>query len=606
MLDTKYGHISVMESFDLPSSTKEEKAKASVECYNDMTLWKLVKEFVKQEKTLFFVYGLLLLTLPLKDVLFPRLIGNLYGSIKSSTTDIQTIIIAIITVVIALQILNIVADYVDIQLHPSIYKFIREKIMDHLFRIKETNYSDVEIGGIISKIIKLPSIIHFHLESIRIHIIPHTVTVLCILAYIFYLDWKLALPLVLVLCIFISTLYYSMDVCSPTAYKRDEMFSLMMSNTDDILRNMITIMSFNKKDDEKEHMDETHKLYAAHTMDTLKCTLYSKYINIPCILAYVLFVCYYSYNKMKAKKMPSATFVTILIMVFIVMNDLFKTMDKWKDIILRNGIIENSLKSFEECHTKREPYTKPAADKTTIRFQDVGFSYIANDTQRPVFNDFTLDINTKETTLIVGEIGSGKSTIISLLLKYQTPQRGEIFLQGVPYSSIPTAELRQRIIYIPQTPILLNRTVYDNIVYGIPKNPSKEEVEALIRETNLSRFLDNLPKGLDTPVGIHGNNLSGGQRQIVWILKAILINPEIIIMDEPTSAVDDKTKSIIHYLLEKIVQGKTVIMITHDPYLLKFANRIVTLREGAVVDDKRPSGNTSPTPHTQKYRSMPN
>lgn len=568
----------------------EAKARANVECYNDMSLWKLVKEFVQQEKTLFFVYGLLLLTLPLKDILFPKLIGNLYASIQergSGSSEIQNTIIILITLVVALQLLNIVADYVDLQLHPAMYKFIREKIMDHLFRIKETNYSDVQIGEIISKIVKLPSIIHFHIESIRTYLIPYTVTTLCILAYIFYLDWKLALPLVLVIGIFIATLYYSMDACSPTAYKRDEMFSLMMSNTDDILRNMITIMSFNKKEEEKEHLDETHKLYASHTIDTLKCTLYSKYINIPCILAYVIFVCYYSYNKMKTKKMPSSIFITLLIMVFIVMNVLLSTMDKWKDIIMRNGIIENSLKAFEECHTERREYTKPAANKNTIRFQDIGFSYISNDTQRPVFNDFTLDINTKETTLIVGEIGSGKSTIISLLLKYQTPQSGEIFLQGVPYSSIPTTQLRQNIIYIPQSPILLNRTVYENIVYGIPTNPSKKDVEALIRETNLSRFLENLPKGLDTSVGVHGNNLSGGQRQIVWILKAILMNPEIIIMDEPTSAVDEQTKSIIHYLLEKIVSGKTVIMITHDPYLLKFANRIITLKEGEIVKDER-------------------
>lgn len=575
-----------------------------VECHNDMTLTKLISEFITQEKFLFIVYGLLLLATPLKDILFPKLIGNLYSSVQnnSPTSEMKTIIIGIIIIVVILQILNIVSDYIELKMHPAIYKFVREKIMDHLFRIKETNYSDVEIGGIISKIVKLPSIIHFHIENIRSYIIPYAVTILCILVYVFYLDFKLAVPLLLMIGIFISTLYYSINTCSPIAYKRDETFSLMMSNTDDILRNMITIMSFNKKEEEKEQLNETHTLYATHTMDTLKCTLYSKYIIIPCALAYVLFVCYYSYTSMKTKKMTSATFVTVLIMTFIVLKVLLSTMDKWKDIILRNGIIQNSLRSFEECHTAREPYTKPVANRTTLRFQDVGFSYIANDTQRPVFNDFTLDINMKETTLIVGEIGSGKSTIISLLLKYQTPQRGEIFLEGMPYSSIPTEELRQRIIYIPQTPILLNRTVYDNIVYGIPANISKEKVEALIHDTKLSRFLSNLPKGLDTPVGVHGNHLSGGQRQIVWILKAILINPEIIIMDEPTAAVDDETKSIIHYLLKNIVRGKTVLMITHDPYLLKFANRIITLKDGKVMDDTRGRGGEGASEARRKRR----
>ena len=559
-------------------------AEPPIKCSNDVTFIKIIQEIVLKESGLFTIYALLLLTLPLKDIVFPKLVGSLYNAIQGGK-EIQTAVIGIFCIIVTLQIINIISDYVELQLNPAMYKFIREKLMDHLFKIKETNYSDVDIGQIISKIVKLPSVMHHHIENIRSYIIPYAITALCILGYMLYLDWKLGLPLLGVLCIFLATLYYSFDACSPIAFKRDEVFSLMMSTTDDLLRNMITVMSFNKIDEEKDALNETHKLYASHAIGTLNCTLYSKYINAPLILGFIMFVSYYSYTKMKAKKMTPGEFVTLLIMCFMVMNVLFSTMDKWKDILLRNGIIENSLKSFEECHISRDPYTKPAANKLGLRFQDVRFSYITTDTERPVFDNFTLDINTKETTLIVGEIGSGKSTIISLLLKYQTPQGGEIFLEGVPYSSIPTTDLRKRMIYIPQSPILLNRSVYDNVVYGITPPPPKEEVATLIRNMNLVRFLDNLPKGLDTSVGVHGNKLSGGQRQIVWILKAILMNPEIIIMDEPTAAVDDETKGIVHHLLEKVVQGKTVIMITHDPYLLKFANRIITLKDGEVVDD---------------------
>jgi len=572
-----------------------------IKCSNDVTFINIVQEFVLKESGLFTIYALLLLTLPLKDIVFPKLVGSLYNAIQGGK-EIQTIVIGIVAIIISLQVINVISDYVELQMHPAMYKFIREKIMDHLFKIKETNYSDVEIGGIISKIVKLPSIMHHHIENIRAYLIPYAITTLCILAYIFYLDWKLGLPLLGVLCVFFTTLYYSFGTCSPIAYKRDEVFSLMMSNTDDILRNMITIMSFNKKEQEKDELNEIHKAYAENTIGTLNCTLYSKYINAPIILGFVIFVCYYSYTKMKAKKMTPGEFVTLLIMCFILMNILFSTLDKWKDILLRNGIIENSLKSFEECHISRDPYTKPAANKRGLRFQDVRFSYITTDTERPVFDNFTLDINTKETTLIVGEIGSGKSTIISLLLKYQTPQSGEIFLEGVPYSSIPTTDLRKRIVYIPQSPILLNRSVYDNVVYGITPPPPKEEVASLIRDMKLTRFLDNLPKGLDTSVGVHGNKLSGGQRQIVWILKAILMNPEIIIMDEPTAAVDDETKGIVHHLLEKVVQGKTVIMITHDPYLLKFANRIITMKDGEVVEDSARPAQHKKQNQEQRYR----
>ena len=269
------------------------------------------------------------------------------------------------------------------------------------------------------------------------------------------------------------------------------------------------------------------------------------------------------------------------------MKMIFNILGSWKDILLRSGIIQHSLDTFEECKIARAPYDKPAGDPTGIVFQDVDFAYVSKDMQRPVFKDFQLKIRLKETTLIVGEIGSGKSTIISMLMKYQTPQAGEIFLQGTPYSTIDVKELRRRISYIPQTPILLNRTVYDNIVYGLTAEKTRADVEELIKSLSLSKFLDNLPKGLDTPVGIHGSKLSGGQRQIIWILKSILMNPEIIIMDEPTSAIDDATKNIVHHLLKKVMVGKTVIMITHDSYLLKFANRILTLKEGRIINDER-------------------
>lgn len=542
----------------------------------------LFMDIIEQNKSLFIIFIVVLLSIPIRDILMPRLIGSLYDSIKNGK-NIEYILGGILAIVILLQVVGVISDYVDTKIHPSINKIVREKMMAHIFKVKENNYSDVDIGNIISKIVKLPSIIHNHIDNIRLKIIPVLITLIFIVGYMFYTDYMLALPLLVVLTIFIATLNYTLDKCSPIALRKDELYSLVISNTDDVLRNMITVLSFNNVEKEFDRLDVIQDEYTQKTEGALYCTLIAKYINIPCVLAYIIFACYYSYSKVKSKQMTSGEFITIVIISFMIMNILLGFLDSWLHVVLRKGIIENSLSVFEECKIKRDPYLKPAASAAGIRFQDIEFSYITNDTKRPIFKDFNLDINLYEKTLIVGEIGSGKSTIISLLLKYQTPQKGEIFLKGVPYSDIPNSTVRKNICYIPQSPILLNRTVYDNIVYGITPTPSKEAVVKLINDMRLDRFLNGLPKGLDTSVGVHGSKLSGGQRQITWVLKAILTNPEIIIMDEPTSAVDDETKGTIHFLLEKVMQGKTVIMITHDPYLLKFANRVIKMKDGKIV-----------------------
>jgi ABC-type multidrug transport system fused ATPase/permease subunit len=557
-----------------------------VYCNNDMTFNRLLFEFIESHSELFLGYLGILLFFPIRDVIMPHFIGKLYNSIKGGKESALYIGIIVCIVVVA-QLVHIASAYIDIKLHPELYKFIREKIMSHVFETKETNYSDVDIGDLISKVIKLPSIMHHHIELIRWEIIPEGLTILAILAYVLYLDWKLGLPLALVIAIFLGTLTYSLDVCSADALKRDEKFSLIMSNINDVLKNMLTVMSFDKVDAEFARMDEIHKEYAGYTENTLSCSLMSKGITIPCMLAFIVFACYYSFKQVKSGTMTGGSAVTLLILLFVIMNKMFSLLGNWQDVILRSGIIENGLRTFDICKTARVPYSKAARTTTGISFQDVDFSYVSADMQRPVFSQFNLDLKMNETTLIMGEIGSGKSTLISLLMKFQSPQTGELFLKGAPYSTLDTKELRRRISYIPQTPILLNRSVYENIVYGVTPEPSREEVVTLMKKMQLDEFLSHLPKGLDTSVGLHGSKLSGGQRQIVWVLKTLLSKPEIIIMDEPTAAVDETTKSVIQSLLTQSMKGKTVIMITHDPYLMKYANRVITMEHGTIIKDTR-------------------
>lgn len=556
-----------------------------LECTNSMTFQTLMLEFIKNNKGLFFTYLLLLLVQPVRDVLMPHMVGKLYTTIKKNK-PLNGILLTIIGLVIVIQVLYVVGDYVEIKLYPILNKFIRESMMAHIFSTRETNYNDIEIGAIITKIIKLPSIMYNYVDQWRSSYIPGIITLIFATCYFIWVDKILGLSLLVILIVFAYNLYRSFYTCKDLALKREETFSTMFGDVDDVLRNMMTIMSFNKIDDEFQRLDEYQKIYTDYTENTFKCSLTPKYIIIPLMLSYVVFMCLYCYRNVKSSNLETGTFISLLIIIFVVMGVVFSMLSSCKELYMRWGVIQSSLQVFEQCQSLRIPYNLPANIDTGIQIQDIVYQYNSKTDQRKVFDGLNLNLRFNEITLIVGEIGSGKSTLINLLLKYQIPESGEIFLNGVPYKDIDHHKLRQTIVYLPQSPILLNRTVYENIVYGLGKTVTKEAVESVMKDLGLQGFLEGLPKGIDSPTGVHGSRLSGGQRQIVWIIKAVLLNPQIIVMDEPTASVDDSTKSTIHYLLEKVMSGRTVIMITHDPYLLRFANRVITLDDGKVIGDE--------------------
>jgi ABC-type multidrug transport system fused ATPase/permease subunit len=248
--------------------------------------------------------------------------------------------------------------------------------------------------------------------------------------------------------------------------------------------------------------------------------------------------------------------------MFVVINTILNVTTSLNDTLLKWGIIENSMTVFELCEPVVVPYGREARVKEGIVLQDIYFTY---ENKRPVFNNLNIVIPIGRVTIIEGDNGSGKSTLIRLLLKYHRPQCGEIFINGVPYSAIGHDAIRKFVAYIPQMPILLNRTVFQNVTYGHDA-VTREEVGELIKNVGLEGFLASLPNGLDTDVGVYGSYLSGGQRQIIWILKTMLARPSVIIMDEPTASVDEDNKVLVVNLLKRMMsEGNTVIMVTHDP-----------------------------------------
>jgi ABC-type multidrug transport system fused ATPase/permease subunit len=177
---------------------------------------------------------------------------------------------------------------------------------------------------------------------------------------------------------------------------------------------------------------------------------------------------------------------------------------------------------------------------------------------------------------------------------FKKPTHGHIYLGNRPYESYSIFELRRAIGYVSQYPILFNRTIYENIIYGARSNPppSKDDVMEMLHKYGIQDIFDNHPYKLDSKAGRKGFRLSGGQRQIVWILRMILSNPDLIVLDEPTASLDDGTKDIVFKMLDIAIEGKTTIMVSHDPRLISRAKRVVLIQNKTLIEATQPPKNS--------------
>jgi ATP-binding cassette subfamily B protein len=229
------------------------------------------------------------------------------------------------------------------------------------------------------------------------------------------------------------------------------------------------------------------------------------------------------------------------------------------------------------------PKALPSPVKGLVEFRDVSFSYPARP-DLPALHGLSFSVKSGETVAIVGPSGAGKSTVFSLLLRFYDPQYGKVLVDGVNVREADPQEVRNRIAIVPQDTTIFAASARENIAFGRP-DATDAEIEQAAREALADEFIERLDRGYDTPVGERGVTLSGGQRQRVAIARAILRDAPILLLDEATSALDAESETLVQTALERLMRGRTTIVIAHRLATVLKADRILVMDSGRIVEE---------------------
>ncbi len=510
-----------------------------------------------------------------------RLIGPLLeGGARVHVAAVVACVFVLIAVVQA------IASYIDSYYTESVGQWVahdlRMRMYHHLQRLSLGYYSTHETGTLLSTLTTDIQTIQNFASSSTLDIMVDMLTIVCMLGLMFWLNWDftlIALAVTPFLLLFVIRFKKSVKAATHEVRKQQ---SKIVAVAQQGLESIQVIKAFGLEKTEESLLYDVSQatLGAALKARRIKALL-SPVVNVTVAFCTAIVL-------WRGAVLILAGHMTVgdLTVYLAYLAKFFKPV---KDLATTTNAIAQATVGVERIRTVLDTDTiipdksdglEPEILTGAIEFNHIAFGY---DPANPILKDLSLSIQPGQFVGIVGPTGSGKSTVVSLIPRFYDAQSGSVQIDGHDVRDYKLANLRNQIGYVLQDTVLFRGTIYENISLGRPE-ATKEEITAAAKLANADDFIQAMPLGYDTPVGERGLTLSGGQRQRIGIARVILRNSPILLLDEPTAALDSESEKLVIDALEKLMKGKTVIAIAHRLSTIRDADLIAVVKDGVIAE----------------------
>jgi ATP-binding cassette subfamily B protein len=465
--------------------------------------------------------------------------------------------------------------------HSITYK-LRSILFAHLQRLSLAYHHQTRIGEQITKVANDTNLLRDVFAEWVLTFAAQLLTLVAMLCMMFWLNWRLASVVAATLTPLLAVIFFLNKRVKKSATDQRRVESRMTSRLNEVLSSIALVQAFGRQQYEEGRFEiEIAANYESDIRSTRATAAITKAIAVITAAGTAVTMLVGAQQVLAGALTPGSLLIFLAYVgsLYKPVRDLGRLSAKFSRAAVSAKRVNEVLEIEPDIHDDSDamPFRGSGGE---IVFEDVCFGYAKD---RPVLDRVSFRIAAGERVALVGPSGAGKSTILALLLRLYEPSSGRILIDGIDIQRYERESLRRAIGIVPQDNMLFAVSVRENIAYGAP-DASLDVIEAAAHNARAHEFIVDLPQGYDTQIGERGSNLSGGQRQRLCLARALVKQPSILVMDEPTSSIDAVSARLIHEAVGRVHSGRTLLVISHEYIDMAGYDRVLVLDRGKLVE----------------------